>query len=84
MSFESPAAIFVMQLIPATFMPACFAAITSITVLIPTASAPSFESIRISAGDSNDGPVTCAYIPDFNFILFLVAAFLILLFKILS
>ena len=41
-----------MQLTPATRMPNVFATITSGTVDIPTASAPSRSSIRTSAGVS--------------------------------
>ena len=41
-----------MQLMPATGTPMCAAAITSGTVLMPTASAPSVRSMRISAGVS--------------------------------
>ena len=48
---------FVMHEIPSTRIPMCRAAITSGTVDMPTASAPSARAILISAGDSYDGPV---------------------------
>lgn len=47
-----PAARFDMQLIPQMRSPAWLPAIASHAVLIPTASAPRVEYIRISAGDS--------------------------------
>ena len=43
---------FVISEKPSTFIPACEAAITSGTVDIPTASAPSARNARISAGVS--------------------------------
>src|SRR5262249_29181562 len=59
----SPAAALVTQLRHATRAPMCTAAMTSGTVLMPTASAPSVRSMRISAGVSYDGPAIIAYTP---------------------
>src|SRR5579883_296607 len=52
-----------MQLTASTRMPSARATSTSGTVDIPTASAPSDASMRISAGVSYDGPSTPAYTP---------------------
>ena len=52
----SPAAMFVTHEIARQRMPMCRAASTSGTVDIPTRSAPSVRSMRISAGVSNAGP----------------------------
>ena len=57
------AAALVTQLRHATRAPMCTAAMTSGTVLMPTASAPSVRSMRISAGVSYDGPAIIAYTP---------------------
>ena len=55
-----PAATLVMQLTPATLIPRARAVSTSGTVDMPTASAPSLSSIRISAGVSYAGPASAA------------------------
>ena len=57
-SSPSPSARFVMQETAATRRPQWAATIASGTVDIPTASAPSVRKARISAGVSNDGPLT--------------------------
>ena len=62
-ALESPDARFVMQLTPTTRMPIARATITSGTVDMPTASAPSAASIRTSAGVSYVGPRSPAYTP---------------------
>ena len=53
---EMPAARFVMHESAPTRTPMCRSAITSSTVLIPTACAPSARTMRTSAGVSYDGP----------------------------
>src|SRR2546422_1419888 len=53
---DRPAATFVMLENPRQRMPRARAAMTSGTVDMPTASAPSRWSMRISAGVSNEGP----------------------------
>jgi SAM-dependent methyltransferase len=55
-----PAAALVMHDSPSTRRPACRAAMTSSTVLMPTASPPSARSMRTSAGVSYCGPSTPA------------------------
>ena len=51
---------------PAPRIPMWRAATASTAVLMPTASAPSTRSMRISAGDSNCGPVSWQYTPSFS------------------
>ena len=58
-----PAARFEIKEIPRIFIPIWLAATASHAVLIPTASAPSVRTMRISAGDSYAGPVNCRYVP---------------------
>ncbi len=62
-SGETPAARFVTHETARQRMPMCRAASTSGTVDMPTMSAPSTRSMRISAGVSNAGPSQAAYTP---------------------
>ena len=57
---DSPAARLVIRLKASTRRPSQRATTVSGTVLMPTASAPSVRSMRISAGVSNCGPITQA------------------------
>src|SRR5439155_18893436 len=60
---RTPAAMLVMHEMARTRIPMCRTAITSGTVDMPTASAPSVRHMRISAGVSYDGPVKAMYTP---------------------
>ena len=64
-----------MMLTPKTVNPMCLAAITSVTVDMPTASAPIILKYLYSAGVSNVGPVVPRYTPFLTVMLFLEAIF---------
>lgn len=58
-----PVAMSVRQLMPAMVMPMCWAAMASMAVLMPTASAPMILNMLVSATLSYWGPEYCMYTP---------------------